>query len=389
VSRITLKQEETLYAPSERADRLTLGRQRAAFLGDPTAVEMLEAIPGPALVLNRRRQIIALNRLAARLLDERGVERLIGLRPGEAFLCERATAGPGGCGTSEQCATCGAVNAILECLETRAKVVKECRVLTLNPANGGALDLEVHASYLTIGGEGLILLGMMDVSGEKRRQVLERVFFHDLLNYLGGMHGLAQLLLDEEAEDEEKATWKRDVVRLSGLVVDEVQAHRRMLAAERGELKLDITEVDLAGLLEESVAFFRHHPDGDGRLLQLEPVTVGALRTDAALLRRIVGNLIKNALEATPPGGVVTVSCDGGNASISLGVRNPGVIPRPVQAQIFQRSFSTRKGEGRGLGTYSVRLFAERYLGGRVSFVSDAATGTVFVVTLPRVVPGT
>jgi signal transduction histidine kinase len=54
-----------------------------------------------------------------------------------------------------------------------------------------------------------------------------------------------------------------------------------------------------------------------------------------------------------------------------------------VQARIFQRSFSTKAQRGRGLGTYSMKLLGERYLGGAVSFVSAAGTGTVFSVTLP------
>ena len=50
--------------------------------------------------------------------------------------------------------------------------------------------------------------------------------------------------------------------------------------------------------------------------------------------------------------------------------------------KIFQRSFST-KGEGRGLGTYSMKLLTERYLGGRVSFTTSADEGTIFKVALP------
>ncbi len=57
-------------------------------------------------------------------------------------------------------------------------------------------------------------------------------------------------------------------------------------------------------------------------------------------------------------------------------------MPREVQLQIFQRSFST-KGLGRGLGTYSVRLLTERYLKGSVSFTSSAEFGTTFRVRCP------
>lgn len=63
-------------------------------------------------------------------------------------------------------------------------------------------------------------------------------------------------------------------------------------------------------------------------------------------------------------------------------VHNPTVMPRKVQLQVFQRSFST-KGKGRGLGTYSVKFLSERYLQGQVFFASTPETGTTFTVHYP------
>ena len=59
-------------------------------------------------------------------------------------------------------------------------------------------------------------------------------------------------------------------------------------------------------------------------------------------------------------------------------------MPPKVQLQVFQRSFST-KGLGRGLGTYSMRLLTQRYLGGTVSFSSKEGEGTEFRARYPRV----
>lgn len=64
-------------------------------------------------------------------------------------------------------------------------------------------------------------------------------------------------------------------------------------------------------------------------------------------------------------------------------VHNPGSIPAGLQSQIFHRSFTTKAGAGHGIGTYSVKLFGERYLGGRVGFTSDESAGTEFTFWLP------
>ena len=117
-------------------------------------------------------------------------------------------------------------------------------------------------------------------------------------------------------------------------------------------------------------------------------VKIGALppsqsiRTDGVLLGRVLGNLVKNAVEASRPGMTVTVSASVTGEGVVFEVHNPSVMPRDTQLQVFQRSFST-KGSGRGLGTYSVRLFTERYLGGSVTFRSTEGEGTTFRVTLP------
>ena len=97
--------------------------------------------------------------------------------------------------------------------------------------------------------------------------------------------------------------------------------------------------------------------------------------------------MIKNALEATAAGGVVTVRCrPKAKRHVVFSVHNPGVMPADVQLQIFQRSFSTKAASGRGIGTHSMKLLGERYLGGKVAFVSREPEGTTFTLTLPKVI---
>lgn len=108
------------------------------------------------------------------------------------------------------------------------------------------------------------------------------------------------------------------------------------------------------------------------------------MATDGILFQRIIENLLKNALEASGEDEAIEVRLEFEETKgIHFSVRNKAVMPLEIQQQVFQRSFST-KGEGRGLGTYSVKLFAETYLHGKVWFESTAAGGTVFHVTLPR-----
>ena len=374
---------QTAFAPAARLGPDEVAAQRAAFLSDPLGLAMLEAMSDPGVVLNSQRQTVVANRQFLQLLGGEDFEAVLSQRPGEALDCVHATDRPGGCGTSEHCAACGAVGAILAAWHTRAGSVQECRICTRSGRGGGALDFRVKASFLAVGGVDFVVLALQDVSSEKRRQVLERVFFHDVLNVCGGVHGLAELLLTEGLEPATEAKFKRDVYRLSGVVIDEIVAHRQMLAAERGELKVVLDDVAARDVLDEVVALYRHHHVAEGRGLRIASCDPLWLRTDATLLRRVLGNLVKNALEATPVGGSVAVSAHGHGDEVRFAVWNPGAMTERVQLQLFQRSFSTKGGDGRGVGTYSVRLLGERHLGGHVAFTSDETDGTRFTVTLP------
>jgi signal transduction histidine kinase len=99
--------------------------------------------------------------------------------------------------------------------------------------------------------------------------------------------------------------------------------------------------------------------------------------------------MARNALEASADGGVARVWCEavegGGDPTrpaVRFSVHNDGAIAPELQPRIFQRSFSTKAQRGRGLGTYSMKLLGERYLGGAVSFASSAERGTTFSIAL-------
>ena len=91
--------------------------------------------------------------------------------------------------------------------------------------------------------------------------------------------------------------------------------------------------------------------------------------------------MVKNGLEATASGGTVRLSYDGANGRHCFKVWNPGKIDDDVIPRIFQRYFSTKEGRGHGLGTYSMKLLGERFLGGKVQF-STGDDGTTFEISL-------
>lgn len=361
----------------ERLTQRESVRQGQMLVREAGLQPMLNAVPNIVLVLNEQRQIIYANRALLNLLGLDDSECACGLRPGEVLGCVHASENDGGCGTTEFCSTCGIMKAVVSS-QRRQESVEECRV-TLK--NGDALDLLVWATPLQLGDRTLSVFAVQDISHDKRRRALERIFFHDILNTAGGVRGLAHLLASANAGELEHL--RERIIRLSGKLVEEIAAQRELLAAETGDLHVQLQKVRSLALLQEVHDNYRDHPEARDKVLVIDPASPSVeFTSDSTLLRRVLCNMVKNALEASQADETVTMGCAAQDHWVEFRVHNPAVMPRESQLQIFQRSFST-KGAGRGLGTYSIKLLTERYLKGQVGFQSADGIGTTFFVRYP------
>ncbi len=369
----------TQFAPAERASPDVLQRQADQVAQSSFFRQYLDAIPDILVVLNRQRQVVFANQ---RLLDFLGLKEVglaIGLRPGDALSCIHAAEGYFGCGTTEFCSTCGALRAILASQEGRSDV-QECRIAQ---SSGEALDLRVWARPTTLDGELFTIFTVLDIRDEKRRRALERIFFHDLLNTASNLHTYSELLKETEAADEQ-VMFTDTLHELAMELIEEIHAQRDLLAAENHELAVRPEPIDAVELLQ---GLARHFANREMRLeggtaCVVVQAQAASLISDRVLLRRVLSNMLKNALEASPPEDAVTLAGRVDDGRIVFSVHNAGCMPQTARLQVFQRSFST-KGSGRGLGTYSMKLLSERYLKGTVTFSSSAEAGTTFVVSLP------
>jgi len=346
---------------------------------EPVVTAMLDACPEPAVVIDEPRRIVLANDKVPALVDRARAD-VTGLRLGDLLQCAHAEDGPDGCGTTPFCTVCGAAHAIAESQAGRASV-HDYRVTRSAEAASAALDLRVWTTPLTLGPEPLTVVAIRDMTDSNRRAVLERVFFHDLLNAAGALRGFMQmwplLTPDQTAEASQAAA------RLSHQIVEEIETQRDLSAAESGELDVRVKVIEPRAFLDDLRVLYAHHRAACDRTIALAHCDDHVrLRTDRVLLARVIGNLVKNALEASGPGQTVTLGFHRAPLP-TFTVHNEGVIAEDVRLQIFQRAFTTKGERGRGLGTYSVKLLGERYLGGTVAFSSSAAAGTTFTVRLP------
>jgi hypothetical protein len=372
---------KTFHASPERSSQEVLESQFLSLSENEFFSELINALPYVVTVLNSNRQIVFSNQVLTQALKVSEFRELLGKRPGEALRCKHSTSMEGGCGTSENCRVCGAVNTIVTSFEENRKVVNECRITTENEGVEDFFDYEVTASPFKWQDQKYTIFSVADISGIKRKRALERIFFHDILNTAGNMKNLSEVII--KIDDAKK---KEELLALLGKVsselVEEIQEQRQLSAAETGDLNLIYSLVNTNEILESLVHQFESFSLRKIRVCISEESQMLSFSNDKTLISRILKNMIKNAIEASKDGDTITLKAILDQDILRFIIHSSNVIERNIQLQIFKRSFST-KGPDRGLGTYSMKLLGERYLKGKVYFKSDVNSGTEFYFDLP------
>ncbi|MBF0549824.1 MAG: PAS domain-containing sensor histidine kinase [Deltaproteobacteria bacterium] len=371
----------TMFLPPERSSGEDIRRQREKLLEFPLLKTIVDGIPDGVLILNNpTRQIIIAN---SALLEALGLEHeqdALGKRPGEALGCIHSAEHSSGCGTSESCRHCGAAKVLNQCRMGR-KAADECRIICIFESETKALDLLIWGTPFSFGDQDLILFAVADISHEKRRRVLERIFFHDFLNTAGGLRSLAELLLEEASAELNEIV--QPMYEAADILINEIESQRQLVEAENGEMEVNWSQISCAGFLRELAGRCRRMEVAKDRHLRIDSRSPDVeITTDYILLNRVLSNLVKNALESSGPGETVSVGYLMQPDRVEFWVHNQTELPEDIRLQLFKRSFST-KGPGRGLGLYSVRLLTERYLRGKVLFTSSSEEGTIFRINLP------
>ena len=249
--------------------------------------------------------------------------------------------------------------------------------------DGTFLDLRIWARSVELCGKSYVVFVARDISDEKRRGVLERIFFHDILNTAGGIRGISEIIRTTPKDQLDELLIM--IESSSNTLVEEIRSQKDLLAAEKGELKLKPSDFYSRQILAEVMAIYEKHDVAVEKNISIAPDAEDfIIASDSRLLKQIVGNMTKNALEASNPEETVVLSVKKNGNMSCFSVWSSAFMSEDVQKQVFNRSFST-KGTGRGIGTWSVKLLTETYLHGRVSFRSTPEEGTVFFAEVPDI----
>lgn len=275
------------------------------------------------------------------------------------------------------------------------RAIGRIRAVAARRKNGDVFPIELSVVEISVGNEVGYGAFIRDISEKVRfqEQLLERerlaaigttaaTFAHEVGNPLNSMYITAQLLerrlSKQQSGIDEKAlvsvrNLMREITRLTGLLQE-----FRTLARHP---KLDLRPVSLRTVIEDVLAVETLSYRAQGvTVAPALPPALPLVRADGEKLKQVILNLCKNAVEAMPTGGTLTVRATTENGHVCVEIHDTGV-GLPAGVDVFA-PFVTTKAQGTGLGLTVVRQIVAAHHG-TLTYRSVPGEGTTFTLVLP------
>lgn len=225
----------------------------------------------------------------------------------------------------------------------------------------------------------------------KQREDLVRMLVHDIRSPVTACQLIASSLLGPEHKFpslvRKDLETLREEARRVGRLLEEMLVMARQ---EEGKLSLSFERSDLRDVVNETLAALRYVAGARGAKLETELSTTPAMfEGDVALMRRVVDNLVTNAIKFSPAGGTVQLTVAPHKDKVVLEVLDEGPgVPEEARELIFEKyeiiKLREAGGPQTGLGLAFCRMVVEAH-GGTISCLGRKTKGSRFRVTLPGV----
>lgn len=283
-----------------------------------------------------------------------------------------------------------AVGKEFEALHGGAPVAYESH---LHPAEGDEVEIEVHVRHVTIDGAGRLQWLMRDVSErkklEKLREDLMSMIYHDLRSPLSNVISSLDLINAMLPPEESSLTALIDIALRSTERVQRLASSLLDTARlEAGQKVGNQQPASLKELMAEAMDAVQHAAEAKSMELGAGyPKKDITVKVDADMIRRVMINLMENAIKYSPEGASVRLSARLKGSEVLVSVADTGKgIPPEDQELIFEKYARARIGmgmaKGLGLGLAFCKLAVEGH-GGKIWVESELDKGATFTFSLP------
>lgn len=344
---------------------------------------MINAIDAMVFVVDQRRKILYTNDYSMGALGREDHKMVIGNYIGDVLQCENRSCHSDGCGSSQRCKKCKISGSIEEANELNSEVTGAGNLIIDRGNQQSMKNFKIKVTPIKPENKQAYIISLTDLSESKLLRDLEQIFFHDIINKTSAIRAFMGMMRFEDFQVEDY-----DFVQV---VLDDIvgiiEMQKVLFDANRVGVHLHLKEVSTHALFDYMMDFFRMMDSGYEKMLILEADSTDVLvSTDGLILKRILINMIKNALEASSRSDFVKigsgVSSDG---SVEIWVKNKQKIHPEIVRELFAETVTTKK-RGHGWGTHSMKFLGEYYLQGKLNYTTDSDIGTTFKLSLPRTI---
>jgi len=294
--------------------------------------------------------------------------------------------------------------ALAAALVIERSIVQPVRRLRATSQRLGGGDLTARAPLLGGGeigdlGTAFNTMATQIAEREERLKELDRLksefvsnVSHELKTPLTTIKLLAHLLQRTDLTKVEKLDYAKTIAIECDRQIDFVGNLLDLSRIESGAYKLRKTRVDARALIRSCVEVERHRAESLGLTLTTDvPVPTPALSGDFEALRRVIRNLIDNAIKYTPAGGRVTVSALESGDLVAISVSDTGKgISEADLTHVFEKFYRAESEvddgtatPGVGLGLYLAQHIVAQ-LDGELTVESKPDKGTTFTMFMPQ-----
>jgi CheY-like chemotaxis protein len=223
---------------------------------------------------------------------------------------------------------------------------------------------------------------------QRLQEDVNSIIRHDLKTPLNVVMWVPDLIKEEGNLTATQIETLNVLKQASFTMLNIINSSINLLKMERGEYRIAASPVNIIKLLSTikiEMQGLTKTKDLD-LIIQLNGRAPGELdlftiQGEEILVYTMLGNLIKNAIEASPEHETVSVSLENDSA-LFIRIHNRGAVPENVRDRFFEKYVTGNQRIGTGLGTYSARMIAET-LGGSIDLDTSETTGTTISIRFP------
>lgn len=250
-------------------------------------------------------------------------------------------------------------------------------------------QLVIKTTFSTLRSDAVQIITINDINTELERQetdswiALIRVMTHEIMNSVAPIHSISEMLMlnqKENKENTEADTMSIEAIRTirdtSENLIRFVDDYRKFSSVPQPQL----SQIRLIPVINHTIRLFDKILSSNSITLTTElSESTNEIMADKNLLMQVLQNLIKNAIEATPKGGTITITTGMNDRQRPfISIFNSGTpIPEDIRPMIFIPFFTTKEG-GNGIGL-SLSRYIMRLHGGNLRY-SARQDGSAFVL---------